>query len=262
MLIPRVIPCLLLDGDVLVKTRRFRKPVYIGDPVNVVNLFNRFEVDEIVLLDIRASLARRDPPFALLETLAAECWTPLAYGGGIASMAHIRRIFEIGVEKVILNTAAAEQPALLRKAAAIYGSQAIVASMDVRQPFWGRQNDCWTRSATRRLHVRPTDYARHLEDLGAGELLLMHCDRDGQMAGFDLPLIRAVSEAVSIPVIACGGAGERSDLARAVHEGGASAVAAGSLFVYQNRERGVLVNFPERDALEGLMATSMPVAGV
>jgi cyclase len=261
MLIPRVIPCLLMDNGEFVKTRKFKKPIYVGDPVNVINLFNRFEVDEIVLLDIRATLAKRPPDFALIEQLASECWVPLAYGGGIRSMADIERIFTIGVEKVVLNTIVSETSELVRQAADRFGSQAIVVSIDVKPPLFGKP-DCWTASGTQRLKRSPVEQARYVELLGAGEILLTSIERDGEMNGYDLELIEAVSKAVSIPVVACGGAGTRDDLPKPIAQARASAVAAGSLFVFQSRERGVLINFPERDVLESLMQSPTTMSAV
>jgi cyclase len=253
ILIPRVIPCLLLGEDGMVKTVRFDSPTYLGDPINVVNLFNRFEVDEIVLLDIRATVEDRKPDTGLIEELASECWVPLTYGGGIRDIEQARAILAAGVEKIVLGTAAADKPELIRDAVGEFGAQAVVVSVDVR-PSRGGAYQVFVESGRRGLGIDPAGYARRAQDLGAGEIFLNAIDRDGTMAGFDTDLIRDVAAAVSVPVIACGGAGERADLAEAIKVGGASAVAAGSIFVYQGRERGVLINFPERGQLEALLA--------
>jgi imidazole glycerol-phosphate synthase subunit HisF len=255
MLIPRVIPCLLIENGAMVKTRRFQKRTYLGDPINVINLFNQFEADEIVLLDISASAAGRAPDVELIESIADECWVPLAYGGGISSLAHIESIIRAGVEKVIIGTAAAEQPRLISSAAQHFGSQAIVASVDAKRCFFGGY-ETRIRGGRRRLCDDPATYAKRMEDLGAGEILLQSIDRDGEMSGYDLDLIGSVTSVVSIPVIACGGASSRSDLVRPIHEASASAVAAGSLFVFSGLERGVLINFPERAYLERLFRGS------
>jgi imidazole glycerol-phosphate synthase subunit HisF len=251
LLIPRVIPCLLIDEEAMVKTIRYDDPTYLGDPINVINLFNRFEVDEITLLDIGATRDGREPDFELIEQLAAECWVPLAYGGGIRTPDDVRTVLESGIEKVVLGTIVADDPALVTRAGETYGAQAVVVSVDARQTRGGYEV-CVT-NARRRLGVDPVTYARRAEELGAGEILLNAVDRDGVMEGYDVELIRSVSEAVGIPVIACGGAGERAHLADAIRRGGASAVAAGSIFVYRGRERGVLINFPERAQLEALL---------
>lgn len=253
-MIPRVIPCLLLDSDQrLVKTVRFDDPDYVGDPVNVLSIFSHFEVDEIVLLDIRATADGRRPPFELLTQLAGECMIPLGYGGGIASVEDARRILETGLEKVVLGTVVDRDPGLVKEIADVFGSQAVAVAVDVvRRP--DGTFDVVVESGRRSLGVDPVTWARHAEDLGAGEILLTAVHRDGTLDGYDLELIGSVAEAVTVPLIANGGAGSRDDLRRAVVDGHASAVAAGSIFVYQGKRRGVLVNFPSRAQLDALFA--------
>lgn len=236
----------------MVKTTRYKDPDYLGDPINIINLFNRFEVDEIALLDIGATRGNRPPPFDLIERLASECWVPLAYGGGIRTFDDVRKILSIGVEKVVLGTIAVDDPTLVSRAASAFGSQAVIVSVDARPDRNGRYQ-VFAESGTRALGVDPVTAAQQAESLGAGELLLNAIDRDGTMEGYDLELIQNVTASVRIPVIASGGAGDRTDLPRPIREAGAAAVAAGSLFVYQGRERGVLVNFPARDQLERLL---------
>jgi cyclase len=253
-IIPRVIPTLLLDDEAFVKTTGYRAPRYVGDPVNVINLFNRFEVDEIVLLDIGATPRRKEPAFDLIGQLAAECWVPLAYGGGITTFDQARRILSLGVEKVVLGTAVDRHPELLGEIAMTYGRQAVVASVDVRRD--GGHLDVFVEHATRRVSRDAAAYAIRAVELGAGEILLNSIDRDGAMGGYDLDLIRAVTAAVGVPVVACGGAGARGHLPMPVQAAGAAAVAAGSLFVFQGRARGVVVNFPERSELEALFGMS------
>jgi cyclase len=253
MLIPRVIPCLLMDRGAMVKTRRFGKRTYLGDPVNVVSLFNQFEVDEIVLLDIGASAQDRGPDFETIEQLAEECWVPLTYGGGIRSTLDIEKIIRTGVEKVAIGAACADDLSLMTEAAREFGNQCIVGSVDAKRKFFSGY-DTAVCSARRSLGVAPAARARQLQDAGAGEILLQSVDRDGEMEGYDLELIRSVTSAVDLPVIACGGAGRREDIALPIRQAGASASAAGSLFVFSGAERGVLINFPERAALESLLA--------
>jgi cyclase len=257
---PRVIPCLLLDDGGLVKTTKFTAPVYLGDAVNIVNLFNQFEVDEICLLDIGAGATGRGPDIALLRELAEECWVPLTYGGGISSIETVRAVLEIGIEKVVLGTAAAEAPALVGESADRFGSQAVAVAVDVRRAADGAPF-VWYRNASRPTGEPPEAYARRAEDLGAGELLVTAVDRDGTMSGYDLDLIGSVAASVRIPVIASGGAGSRADLVEPIRAG-AAAVAAGSLFVYRGTSRAVLVNFPERSAIEAMFSwRSGAVAG-
>lgn len=251
-MLPRVIPQLLLFDGGMVKTTRFQKPVYVGDPVNVINLFNQFEVDEIALLDIRASVEKREPDIDLIEHLAAECWVPLAYGGGITTLEQIAAIMQKGVEKVVLNSCLADHLPLLSEAAKTFGSQAIVAGMDVAKS-WFLGWDVYVRSGKERLHVQLEEYAKHLEHLGAGEILLNCIDQEGTMKGFNEQVIARVSNAVTIPVIASGGASCRQDLCIPI-KNGASAVSAGSIFVFKGAEKGVLVNFPERKQLECILS--------
>jgi cyclase len=248
----RVIPVLLLKDKGLVKTVKFAAPRYIGDPINSVRIFNEKEVDELVFLDIAATPARREPDFAMLDDIAGEAFMPMAYGGGITSIAQVRRILSLGFEKVILDTVTYDDPDMVREAVAIYGAQAVVACIDVKRRLLGGY-DPYTRSGTLR---RKVSMAAHLDNLigcGVGEIIVNSIDRDGTMAGYDLAAIKAVTARVRIPVIACGGAGSVEDLATAVNEAGASAVAAGSLFVYKGKHRAVLINYPDRAELEHVL---------
>jgi cyclase len=248
---PRIIPCLLLDRDTLVKTVRFGNPRYIGDPINVVQIFNDLEVDEVVVLDIGAARGRGEPDPDLVGRIASEGFMPFAYGGGVRSLEDAERMFARGIEKIVLNTAAIETPALVSALARTCGSQAVVASIDARRDSSGAYST-WTRGGARDCGRPPDEVASSMEALGAGEIFIQSIDRDGTYRGYDLELIRRVSGTVTIPVVACGGAGAYSDLATAIHEGGASAAAAGSLFVFQGQDLGVLVNFPSPEELEGL----------
>jgi cyclase len=251
VLIPRVIPVLLLDDEQFVKTTRFAAPVYVGDPVNVINLFNRFEVDEIVLLDVRATVRKTEPSLDLIRELASECWVPLTYGGGITTVDEVGEILSAGVEKVVFGTGLVDRPGVVEAAARKYGSQAVVAAVDVRgQPgSWS----VFVESGGRLVGSDPAAFARSAQGLGVGEILVTAVDREGTMSGFDNELVRTVASAVSVPVVAHGGAGKREDLAEPIRNG-ASAVAAGSIFVFRGVERGVLINYPNRPDLEALMA--------
>lgn len=253
MLRTRVIPCLLLKGGSLVKTVRFRDPSYIGDPINTVRIFNELEVDELAFLDITASRENRGPDFAMLQAIADECFMPLAYGGGIRDLRAAERIFHIGFEKLVLNTAALENPGLISELAARYGSQAVIVAIDVRRN-WLRREQTMARSGTVSRPLQPVEWAREAERLGAGEILLTSIDREGTWDGFDLELIARVAHAVSIPVIANGGAGSVEHIGAAVRDGHASAVALGSMVVYQSKGMGVLVNFPDQQRLAAALA--------
>ena len=244
----RVIPSLLLSGDGLVKTVRFQKPVYVGDPINTVKIFNEKEVDEIAILDIGASRQGSEPKFEKIAEIAGECFMPLAYGGGVTSVTQIRRILLSGVEKVILNSCVFRQPQLIRAAADQFGSQSIVVSIDAKKGWFGRYQ---TRSHGGTVPQKPDPVAAAVEAVrqGAGEILLNSINRDGTYLGYDLELLSRVSSAVSVPVIACGGAGKVEDFLRAVRDGGAAAVSAGSMFVFHGVHRAVLVNFPAESVL-------------
>lgn len=249
MLTTRVIPCLLLRNQGLVKTVKFKEPRYVGDPINTVRIFNAKEVDELVFLDITATVEKRPPQFKLLAEIAGECFMPLGYGGGIRNIEDIREIFSVGMEKVIINSHAVENPAFIRQAADLFGSQSIVVSMDVKRSFFGKY-ELYTHGGKKPTGRDPVSFAVEMQQMGAGELFLNSIDRDGTMQGYDIDLVKKVTESVSIPVIACGGAGGIDDFAAAVDKGGASAVAAGSLFVFQGKHRAVLISFPGPEELQ------------
>jgi cyclase len=246
---PRVIPCLLLKNKGLVKTVKFTEPKYLGDPINIVRIFNDKEVDELIFLDITATVERKKPPFKLLSEIASECFMPLGYGGGINNLEDIRTILSLGVEKIAINSAAVETPSFVSAAADRVGSQSIVVSIDVKKNFFGSYK-VFTHSGTKKTGLNPVEFAVQMEQMGAGELLINSIDRDGTMQGYNLDLVKQISQAVSIPVVACGGAGTVDDLAGAVKQGGASAAAAGSMFVFQGPHRAVLISYPAGNELQ------------
>ena len=256
---PRVIPVLLIADGRFVKTRCFSDPIYVGDPVNVLSIFNEFEVDEIITLDISAAGSRTPQPLDSLRNYAEECFIPLAYGGGLTGLEQIGKVLRSGYEKVVVNSLLADQPDIVESAADRYGSQAIVASIDIRGE--SEERSVVVHGNRDVVKATPANWARRAVDLGAGEILVTAVDREGTGRGFDLELVAEVAAAVSVPVIAHGGAGRRSDLAKPVFESGASAVAAGSLFVFQGQDRGVLINYPPRSQIERLfrMADGSPV---
>ena len=245
----RVIPVLLLRDKGLVKTIKFAEPRYIGDPINSVRIFNEKEADELAFLDISATPNGRGPDFGMIEDIAGEAFMPMAYGGGLTTIEQIRRVMSLGFEKVILSTVTHDNPAVVREAVQIYGAQAVVACIDVRRKMLGGY-ELYTHSAKRRRTVGLSEHVANLVRYGVGEIIVNSIDRDGTQSGYDLAAVQAVAAAVSVPVIACGGAGSVADLVAAVEEGGASAVAAGSLFVYKGKHRAVLINYPERAELQ------------
>ena len=254
MLQSRAIPCLLLKDRGFVKTVRFQNPVYLGDPINIVRLFNDKEADELIVLDITATIKRRPPQYDVIATLTSECFMPLCYGGGVQTIEHMRTLFSLGIEKVSVNTAFIQDPELISRAADVFGSQAVVASIDVKSDWFGG-NRVYTAGGRKNTGLDPTALAKDFERRGVGEILLNSVDRDGSMTGYDLDLIHEVSSAVNVPVIACGGAGTTKDLPAAI-AAGASAAAAGSLFVYQGPHRAVLINYPSGQELRQLFADS------
>tara|TARA_B100000929_G_C15497753_1_gene416536 strand:- start:187 stop:945 length:759 start_codon:yes stop_codon:yes gene_type:complete len=252
MLRPRVLPALLLQGGRLVKTVRFRKPRYVGDPINAVRIFNEKEVDELIVIDIDAGRAGVSIPLKLITRIAGECFMPMTYGGGIRTLDQIAEIMAAGVEKVSINRAAVADRGFVARAAKRFGSQSIVVSIDVRRRLFGQYEIC-VDGGRRRAGLEPVSLALELESEGAGEILLTSINQEGTMTGYDVDLVRRVASAVSIPVIACGGAGSIDDVIGVVCDAGAAAAAVGSMAVYQGRNRGVLIGFPTRKQLAPLL---------
>lgn len=249
MLKTRVIPCLQLVNESLVKAVKFGEFGYIGDYINTVRIFNELEVDELCFLDIRASFEKRDPDFSILHHIADECFMPLSYGGGIRDFETAKSILSIGFEKVIINTAAYYTPALVTEIANHFGSQAVVCSIDVKKSFLGKYHT-YINDGKQKINTDPVEWAIRLQELGAGEILLTSMDREGTWSGYDIDITKKITSALKIPVIANGGAGNILQIAEVVHKGGASAAALGSMVVYQKKGMGVLVNFPDRKELE------------
>lgn len=240
---PRIIPTLLLDDGNLVKTKNFKNPRYLGDPINAIKIFNEKSVDELCILDISATRNKREPNYELLENMASESFMPLSYGGGITNFDQVKKIFRLGYEKVVINTATFENERLISDISSYFGKQSIVASIDYRTTLLGKR--CFMYDGKKKTDNTPLQRAKKIEELGAGELLLYSIDRDGTRKGYDIETIREVSNAISIPVIACGGADNIDDIYRVLNKANASAVAAGSMFVYYGKRDAVLINFPE-----------------
>ena len=243
MLLPRVIPCLLLDRGGLVKTVRFKAPAYVGDPINAIKIFNEKRVDELIVLDIGASRNHQEPPYALIEELAGECFMPFCYGGGVTTVAQAARIVGLGVEKIAVNHATLARPELVRELATQLGSQSVVACVDVKKS-WRGEYRLYDGVTGRLTELDPFEHAESLVRMGAGEVFVNNVDRDGTQLGYDHELVRRFSSRLSVPVIACGGAWKLDHVRDVVKEAGASAAAAGSMFVFQGPHRGVLINYP------------------
>ena len=241
----RVIPVLLLKGKGLYKTVKFKKPKYIGDPINSVKIFNEKEVDELVFLDIDASPSGLNPDFDLLEDIAGEAFMPMAYGGGITNVEQARIIFNIGFEKIILNSSLYENLDLVDKIVSEFGSQSLVGSIDVKRSIFMKY-ELFSQNGSKKQNISILNHLEKLINRGVGEVFVNSIDRDGTMAGYDLSLIKVVSDSVNVPVIACGGASCINDFKQAVEKSNASAVAAGSMFVFMGPHKAVLINYPER----------------
>jgi cyclase len=252
MLKHRVIPCLLIMNGGLVKTERFAKPKYVGDPLNAIRIFNEKEVDELMVLDITASPEQREPDYAAIEQFAGECFMPVCYGGGIRTVEQAQRLFALGVEKVCLQTAALEDASVISRIADRFGSQSVVASVDVKKDWRGRAR-LYSAARGKVLPEPWLDYTHRTVEAGAGEVLLNAVDRDGLMKGMDLDLIREASAVLSVPLIAVGGVGSLADIKAAV-DAGASAVAAGAFFVFHGAHRAVLITYPRYHELQKLLS--------
>lgn len=253
MLRTRIIPALLLRNESLVKTVRFGDFTYVGDPCNTVRIFNELEVDELLFLDITATNEGRSPNLKVLTEIANECFMPLAYGGGIRSLRDAKSVCDIGFEKVALNSYAMEEPTFISQLASHYGSQAVIVSIDVKKNIFGRYQ-VRTHAGKKNSGRDPVSWAKEVESLGAGEILLTSIDREGTWSGFDLDLAKSVTDAVDLPVIAHGGAGKVEHIGDVIKEAGAAAVALGSMVVFQKKDVGVLVNFPDASQLKQVLA--------
>ena len=245
---PRVIPVLLFKNLGLVKSVKFKDYNYIGDPINAVKIFNDLRADELVFLDILASKEKRTIPLSFIERVGDECNMPFSVGGGIRTIEGIKKILNTGAEKVIINSFAAQNPDFIRTAASEFGSSTIVVCIDVKKNFFGKENT-YIMGGTKSTGYAPVDFAKLMQENGAGELIINSIDKDGTMEGYDLNLVKKVSESVTIPVIACGGAGTLLHLADGVKTSFASAVAAGSMFIYHGPRKAVLINYPSKDEL-------------
>ena len=244
---PRIIPTLLIDDKDLIKTVQFGKRTYLGDPVNAVKIFNRKGIDELSILDIGATKKNSEPDYELLNDIASEAFMPLSYGGGIKTVEQIHSLLAIGYEKVVINSALVRTPELITKAAEMFGSQSVVASIDVRKEQ-GKYT-CYIADGTERVDTDPFELVQKAEELGAGEVIINSIDNDGMMKGYDIDLVRGVSDRVKVPVIAIGGAGGIEDLKNVLKNGHAHAAAGGSMFVFYGRLKAVLITAPSEKEL-------------
>lgn len=243
MLRSRIIPCLLLRNGGLVKTRHFKDEKYVGDPLNAVKIFNEKEVDELLFLDIDASVKKVSPNMDLLRSLAIESRMPMCYGGGVNSAALAAQIINLGFEKVSISAAALNRPALIREMAEVVGSQSVVVTLDVRKNKLLSGYTIYSHNGKEKHKVGLLDFCQQAMELGVGEIVINSIDRDGEMNGFDIELARSVRGLVSCPLTIMGGAGSVADMQRLIDEVGVVGVAAGSMFVFKGSYRAVLINY-------------------
>jgi cyclase len=260
MLRPRIIPCLLVHDGGLVKTVRFKEPKYVGDPINAVKIFNEKEADELIVLDIDATVKGKEPNFRLIAQFAAECRMPLCYGGGIKTVEQAKRIIGLGVEKIALSSAALERPQLITEIAAEIGSQSVVVVLDAKRRSFGREPEVWTHNATRNTGRGVIEMAQQAAALGAGEIVVNSIDEDGQMKGYDLALAARVRAAVRLPMTVLGGAGSLADIGKLIESCGVVGASAGSFFVFKGPYRAVLISYPAQAQKEDLIRTRLPTA--
>ncbi|CAE79562.1 AglZ/HisF2 family acetamidino modification protein [Bdellovibrio bacteriovorus] len=245
MLRPRIIPCLLVKDGGLVKTVKFKDPKYVGDPINAVKIFNEKRADELIVVDIDATVNGVEPNYKMISNLAMECRMPLCYGGGVRTAAQAKKIVSLGVEKVAISAAALENMSLITQMAEEIGRQSVVVVLDVKKRLLGRTFDVWTHNGTKNTKREFIEVAKEAEQLGAGEIVVNSIDDDGKMSGYDVALIKKLRESVKIPVTVLGGAGSLDDISKVIEECGTVGVAAGSLFVFKGPYKAVLINYPD-----------------
>ena len=257
MLRPRIIPCLLIHEGGLVKTTSFKNPKYVGDPINAVKIFNEKEADELIILDIDASVNGTEPNYKLISDVAAECRMPLCYGGGIKTAKQAKRIIGLGVEKIALSSAAIENPNLIAEIANEIGRQSVVVVLDVKKRRLGEDYDIFIRNGKQNTNRLLFEMAAIFESMGAGEIIINSIDRDGQMKGYDLNLAQIIREAVKIPITILGGAGSLNDIRVLIHKNGVIGASAGSIFVFKGVYKAVLINYPDMTMRDDLIRTTL-----
>ena len=246
MLRSRVIPCLLIKNQGLVKTINFNQPKYVGDPINAVKIFNEKEADEIIVLDIEATRQNREPDYKMIKNLAAECRMPLCYGGGVSSVEQFKKIITLGVEKVAISASAVKDPLLISRAAKMVGSQSVVVVVDVKKKRFTSKYEVYTHNGTQPTNLEVVELAQNFASLGAGEIVINSIDHDGDMKGYDLKLVEQVRNSISIPITVLGGAGSHEHMSQLIQKFGVIGASAGSLFVFKGKYRAVLINYPNQ----------------
>lgn len=258
MLYPRIIPCLLVKNKGLVKTINFKNPKYVGDPINAVKIFNEKEVDELIVLDIDATTENREPDYKMIEDLAAECRMPFCYGGGIKTARQAQKIFNLGVEKIAISSAAIENPELIVRIGEQVGTQSVVVVLDVVRLKGSDKYEIMTHNGKNRTGKDPISFVQELEKRGVGEVVVNSIDQDGMMNGYDLNIIHKIRDAISVPLTVLGGAGSLNDIGNVISRYGIIGAAAGSLFVFKGIFRAVLISYPDPKQKEELITPKYP----
>ena len=256
MLRPRIIPCLLLKNNGLVKTVKFRHPKYVGDPLNAVRIFNEKEVDELIVLDISGTKDQGKLNFKLIKNLAYECRMPLCYGGGVRTVDQFVELISLGVEKVSICTSAIEDDSLVKIAANTVGSQSVVVCLDLKKTYLSNKYVLYTHNGKRKASIDPIEFCKKILQQGVGEILLNFIDRDGTMKGFEHEFVNKVQEVINIPLTVMGGAGSHGDISSLFKNFGVLGAAAGSLFVFKGKYRAVLINYPNQNEKENILTTA------
>jgi imidazole glycerol-phosphate synthase subunit HisF len=257
MLRPRITPCLLVHDGGLVKTVGFKDPKYVGDPINAVKIFNEKEADELIVLDIDATVRNAEPDFKLIARLAVECRMPLCYGGGVRTVAQAKKIISLGVEKVALSAAALENPELISRIADEVGSQSVVVVLDVKKRLNSPEYDVWTHNGRSNTKKAVLDVALDAQARGVGEIVINSIDNDGQMKGYDIALASRVRNALRVPITLIGGAGSLADIGKLIEACGVVGAAAGSLFVFKGTYKAVLINYPNPGQKDNILSASL-----
>lgn len=253
MLRTRVMPCLLLKGEGLVKTVKFKNEIYIGDAINSARIFNQKEVDELILIDIGATTNNKGIQFPLIEQIISECFMPICYGGGVKTLDDFKKLFFSGVEKVSVSSLIFQNPSVVKEAISIFGSQSILATFDVKKTLFSNKYKVFTHSGNKYTKYTIEEAIQLANEIGVGEIIVNNIDKEGTWQGFDINLISQAVACTEVPVVALGGAGSISDISKVVKEGNASAVALGSMSVFQSKGMGVLIKFPKLKELQAVL---------
>jgi len=258
MLQPRIIPCLLIHNEGLVKTVQFKDGKYVGDPINAVKIFNEKEVDELIVLDIDATRLNREPNYKRIENLALECRMPLCYGGGIKTRDHALKVFGLGVEKIAISSIAIEKPEIISEIAQSVGNQSVIVVIDLKKKRFSSKYELCTHNGTIKTGIDSVEFAKKAEQLGCGEIVINSIDKDGMMNGYDFDIIDKIREVISIPITVLGGAGTLEDIGKVITRHGIIGAAAGSIFVFKGKYKAVLINYPNPKEKEELIKNYFP----